>query len=277
MATSGELTKGGLLYEGNHTEWRSRIDSLLKVQGVDIDKISQPAYRDWHGLAERQKAVKLIMDQVSPALLGRITAADARDPKTLLISLQAVAKPFRLNDLPPELRVKVYESAFLYRFVCVLEGKSRFWRTYQSGAPAGPVLPDLLHTSRLISAEALPVFFSKLRPIFDCVVDDDLSRSQNGEPSGLCTVRQWAHKSLEGNVKHIRLIGLVGLYNDRHRLIVMLKDRIGLITRFSNEFPVEKKAAWEKHVANTETNRKALGLQGEALVLCFTSRPELWH
>ncbi|KAK5686327.1 hypothetical protein LTS10_002444 [Elasticomyces elasticus] len=273
MLNSGELTKSGLLYEGNYTD-------LLVIHGVDIDKISQPIYRDWHGLAERQKAVKLITDQVSPALLARITAADARDPNTLLLSLQAEAKPFRFSDLPPELRLKIYELTFVTRIVCVDEaGQGRTTRLWMhlSSLPPGPVLPDLLLTSRLISAEALPIFYSKLRPVFESVSGGGLPQSQNEGPSGLCAVRQWAHKSLEGNVKHIRLIGLRGLYSSSHSIVVTLKDRVGLTVTFSNEFPVEKKAAWEKHVANTETNRKALGLQGEAVVLCFTSRPELWH
>ncbi|KAK3644637.1 hypothetical protein LTR56_009575 [Elasticomyces elasticus] len=255
MATSGELTKSGLLYEGNYTEWRSRIDSLLVLHGVDVDKISQPTYRDWHGLAERQKAAKLITDQTRKPC----SSAFKRWPSR--ISLQAVAKPFRFSDLPPELRVNVYDFAFAIRIVRMLKERhgrrEDAWKKYQSGFPTGPVLPDLLLASRSISAEGLPIFYSKLRPVVELPYAD-LPGSQDEEPSGLCAVRQWAQNSLKGDVRHIRALGLFGYHGYKG-------------------FPAEKKEAWEKHIANTETNRKALGLQGEALILCFTSRPELWH
>ncbi|KAK5740229.1 hypothetical protein LTR17_004730 [Elasticomyces elasticus] len=206
MAASGDLTKSGLLYEGNYTEWRDRIDSLLKVYGMDIDKISQPAHRDRRTLVERQKAAKLISDQVSPALLGRIAATEARDPETLLLSVQAVAKPFRLSNLPPELRIRVYGYYFGSGSSYIWEYGS--WRTLENAWESKkdvphPAVPDLLLASRSFSTEALRF-------------------------------------STRGDIR------------------------------------AETKKAWDKHIASMEVDRKALGLQGEVLILCFTSRPELW-
>ncbi|KAK5744117.1 hypothetical protein LTS12_023593 [Elasticomyces elasticus] len=108
MGTSGKLTRSGLLYEGNFTEWRDRIANLLDIHGVDIDAIPCPVYRDWSGLAKRQHTVELITTQISPALLSRIPATNLKCPKRLLSSVQDMAKPFRLDDLPPELRSRVF-------------------------------------------------------------------------------------------------------------------------------------------------------------------------
>ncbi|KAK5138132.1 hypothetical protein LTR08_004827 [Meristemomyces frigidus] len=35
-------------------------------------------------------------------------------------------------------------------------------------------------------------------------------------------------------------------------------------------------AMLQKHVTETEANRKALGLQGEAIILALVGKPELW-
>ncbi|KAK5708736.1 hypothetical protein LTR17_020446 [Elasticomyces elasticus] len=264
MAASDDLTKSGLLYEGNYTEWRDRIDSLLKVYGMDIDKISQPAYRNRRTLVERQKAAKLISDQVSPALLGRIAATDARDPETLLLSLQAVAKPFRFNDLPPELRIRIYEYYFGSRIFYIWEGGS--WKTIETawefmGDVPHPAVPDLLIASRPINSEALPVYYKIVHPTFDFAPDVISSGPKPERSSVLHCIRWWAQKNLKERTMMVT---------------VALEDRVGLTTMFLRDVRSDKKEAWEKHIASMEVDRKALGLQGEVLILCFTSSPELW-
>ncbi|KAK3641784.1 hypothetical protein LTR56_011111 [Elasticomyces elasticus] len=266
MATSGDLTGSGLLYEGNYTEWRNRIDSLLKVHGVEIDKVSQLIYRDWHGLAEHQKAVKLITDQVSPALLGRVAAAETRTLEQLLLVLKAVATPFRFNDLPPELRISVYEYYFGSEIFYI--GEDGSWKTLENawefmGNVPHPAVPDLLIASRPINSEALPVFYKVVHPTFDFAPHLLCLGTKPDRSSGLHYIRWWAQKNLKER-------------NETMMVTVALEDRLGLTIKFLSNVRAEKKEAWEKHITSMEVDRKALGLQGEVLILCFTSRPELW-
>ncbi|KAK3613299.1 hypothetical protein LTR22_028209, partial [Elasticomyces elasticus] len=278
MGTSGKLTRSGLLYEGNFTEWRDRIANLLDIHGVDIDAIPCPVYRDWTGLAKRQHTVELITTQISPALLSRIPATNLRCPKRLLSSVQDMAKPFRFDDLPPELRSRVF--GFHFEIPTISSIRDCSWMTYRVNSHKLPdhwsnhTVPDLLLVSRLTNTEALPIFYKTSWIAFDAPTRDDYGEEELGGPG---QVRRWAEKKVAGNVKFLRVLGLGRLYGGRSSLSIELEDRVGLVIYYCHDFPVDKKQAWDKHVANVNLDRKALGLKGEALVLCLTSRPELWQ
>ncbi|KAK4896860.1 hypothetical protein LTR49_028081 [Elasticomyces elasticus] len=230
MGTSGKLTRSGLLYEGNFTEWRDRIANLLDIHGVDIDAIPCPVYRDWTGLAKRQHTVELITTQISPALLSRIPATNLRCPKRLLSSVQDMAKPFRFDDLPPELRSRVF--GFHFEIPTISSIRDCSWMTYRVNSHKLPdhwsnhTVPDLLLVSRLTNTEALPIFYKTSRIAFDAPTRDDYGEEELGGPG---QVRRWAEKKLAGNVKFLRVLGLGRLYGGRSSLSIELEDRVGLV------------------------------------------------
>ncbi|KAK5732922.1 hypothetical protein LTS12_027045 [Elasticomyces elasticus] len=278
MGTSGKLTRSGLLYEGNFTEWRDRIANLLDIHGVDSDAIPCPVYRDWNGLAKRQDTVELIATQVSPALLSRIPTTNLQCPTRLLSSVQDMAKPFRLNDLPPELRSRVF--GFYFEVPTISSIRDGSWMTYKINSHEVPdhwsnhTVSDLLLVSRLMTTEALPIFYKSSWIAFDAPNKHDYGKEELRGPG---QVRRWAERKLVGNITFLRVVGLGQLYGGKLSLSIELEDRVGLVTTYCGDFPIDKQQAWDRHIANVELDRKALGLKGEALVLCLTSRPELWQ
>ncbi|KAK5723151.1 hypothetical protein LTR17_013946 [Elasticomyces elasticus] len=278
MGSSGKLTRSGLLYEGNYTEWRDRISDLLEIRGVNVEEVSCPSYHDWSGLAKRQRNIDLITDHISPALLSRISATDLTCPKRLLSSVQNMAKPFRLDDLPPELRSRIFGFHFGNAIIGII--KDGAWMTYKINNHEVPdhwssrTVPDLLLVSRLMNTEALPIFYKTNWVAFDAPSRDD---PEEEELRGPGQVRRWAERKLAGNIKFLRVLGPGKLYGGRSALSVELHDRVGLFTTYCDYFPIDKQQAWDRHVPNVEMDRGALGLKGEALVLCLTSRTELWQ
>ncbi|KAK4890983.1 hypothetical protein LTR49_028701 [Elasticomyces elasticus] len=287
--STGNLTVSGVLYEGNLADWRERIDNLLKVHGVNINKVSRPVYRDGSGIEQRQHAIKLITDQISPALLRRIPARDLICPQRLLCSVREMAKPFRLNDLPQELRDRVYGWHFANTLFDTFDEGS--WNSHtllgflDMKYDFYPKALELLLVSHSTRAQALPFYYKTLVVMLhghgdgieeeDGVEEGDSNKEE--EFSGPDQVRSWAEKQSGRCARFLRKITAQHLYKIGTSLTIELKDRIGLVARYRKDFPSDQQQAWEEHVANIEKDRKAFGLQGEALALCFTSKPELWR
>ncbi|KAK3615096.1 hypothetical protein LTR56_026805 [Elasticomyces elasticus] len=245
---TGSLTVSGVLYEGNLADWRDRIDNLLKVHGVNINKVSRPVYRDW-SIAKRQHAIKLITDQISPALLRRIPARDLICPQRLLCSVREMAKPFRLNDLPQELRDRVYGWHFANTLFGFLDTKYDFY----------PTALELLLVSHSVRAQALPFYYKNLVVMLHG--HGDGIEEEDGVEEG-------------DSIKEEEFNGPDQIGTS---LTIEMKDRVGLVARYGKDSPSDKQQAWEEYAADVEKDRKAFGLQGEALALCFTSKPELWR
>ncbi|KAK3612764.1 hypothetical protein LTR56_028251 [Elasticomyces elasticus] len=182
-----------------------------------------------------------------------------------------MAKPFRLNDLPQELRDRVYG----WHFANTLFG------TFDEGSWNTHTLLGFLD----MKAQALPFYYKTLVVMLhghgdgieeeDGVEEGDSNKEE--EFSGPDQVRSWAEKQSGGCARFLRTIIAQHLYKIGTSLTIELKDRVGLVARYGKGFPSDKQQAWEEHVANVEKDRKAFGLQGEALALCFTSKPELWR
>ncbi|KAK4891937.1 hypothetical protein LTR27_009462 [Elasticomyces elasticus] len=115
MATPGLLTTSGMLYEGNHASWAERMQAILEMHNIRASLVGRVVlYVDNEGLDEDElsKATTLITNYVSEHILSRISNSGEHDPDGLLDSLRTLAKSFRFNDLPPELRGRVYNIWF---------------------------------------------------------------------------------------------------------------------------------------------------------------------
>ncbi|KAK3115626.1 hypothetical protein LTR53_004833 [Teratosphaeriaceae sp. CCFEE 6253] len=108
MSTIGDLTKSGLLYEGNYLEWVDRVVAMLKIHGVQFAVFDAtreaPKYLGVSWSTRMPLFAKMITDQINPPMARRLSLAGSQDPKIMLRELRTLAKPFPLIKLPLELR-----------------------------------------------------------------------------------------------------------------------------------------------------------------------------
>ncbi|KAK6392420.1 hypothetical protein LTR81_026599 [Elasticomyces elasticus] len=264
----GRLTRSGMLHEGNYKEWENRMACmwLMHKHAAGPNHDSRFFHIPLQGDQYEQLAA-LICAQLGPALLSRVPEANRklwnpwdrmRTPEerklpSLMSSLETAARSFRFESLPPELRKRIYRIHF-GRVKC-----------YHVNIDGGDAISSLLRSSRVlllsraIGKEATPVFFSD---------DTFMERS----------IRRWSKDYVKENLKYLRHLRLsLWISGQLYEITVSFGEEKGLTAVFSADFPRERKAVWQKHIVKLEVNRKALGLQGEAIVLAFTSRPELWE
>ncbi|KAK4906269.1 hypothetical protein LTR49_024555 [Elasticomyces elasticus] len=204
-----------------------------------------------------------------------------------------MAKPFRFNEMPPELRDRDYGWHFVHLIMRTLvEGSStidNFASHWDPTYEPCPTMPELTFVSRSIDAEVIPFLYKNSVVCFRCNWNgsEEDESEENWAPedgseedgfNGSNQERRWAERGIRGNVRLLRMLGVDDIYRNVSAGVLMeLKDRVGLVAHFDKSFPPDKQQAWEQHIANLEKGRKELGLQGEALILCFTSKLELWQ
>ena len=119
MASEGDLTASGFLYEGNLKEWLLRMDSMMRIHGFtfvesrvlgDIMRHQLDRKRPLLQL-ETPEAQAVIRCQISPELIERIPEDKLSNASDFFGALRGVATPFQFAKLPPELRHQVLDIA----------------------------------------------------------------------------------------------------------------------------------------------------------------------
>ncbi|KAK5699201.1 hypothetical protein LTR17_023454 [Elasticomyces elasticus] len=280
----GRLTRSGMLYEGNYKEWEDRMACmwLMHKHAAGPNHDSRFFHLPLQG-DQYEQLTALICAQVSPALLSRLPEANRklwnpwdrmRTPEerklpSLISSLETAARFFRFESLPPELRKRIYRIHF-GRVKC-----------YHVNIDGGDAISSLLRSSRVlllsraIRKEATPIFFSEV----EFWVAGRRCQSVAGDDTFMeRSIRRWSKDYVKENLKYLRHLRLsLWISGQLYEITVSFGEEKKLTAVFSADFPRERKAVWQKHIVKLEANRKALGLQGEAIVLAFTSRPELWE
>ncbi|KAK5740231.1 hypothetical protein LTR17_004732 [Elasticomyces elasticus] len=274
MALPGNLTSSGMLYEGNYEELELSIRSILEMHSYDVDHYDFGDHLEVEfelnpTVNQEPRIASIIRDQVSAALMDRIPRTNHKKPNELLRNLQEYAKPFRLNDLPSELRCRIYKFHFAR--------KKQYW--ILAGGVWDSVIRQptsrLLLVSRAIKNEAAPLFFGNAEI---CFYSHSTCHNRREDYLIERQMRSWVEDYMRENVKFLRRMRLELRETGWHYVITLsLNMHTGLKVEYSGNVPKERKVAWFKHIVKVEANRKAFGWQGEALVLAFTSRPELWE
>ncbi|KAK5686325.1 hypothetical protein LTS10_002442 [Elasticomyces elasticus] len=277
MAKPTTLTRSGMLYEGNYASWAKRMDATLEMHNIDVgldEEMGLHAYNEELSKDGRLKATTLITNSVSEYILGRILNSRKHDPEGLLGSLRALAKPFRFSDLPPELRGRIYNIWF--------KSAQRHEYTFWASQSWTPRTPNMLLISRATRLEALPFFYRSSEFLLSFRRSkDEIFDGRATHPVAM--MRRWAEIGIKHGLRDLRRSCVRREY--RHPIVVVTLDvnrNKGLTVTFEREtqrifFPEDQKEAWMKHIEQVEADRKALGLLGEALILAFTSKPELWE
>ncbi|KAK5111289.1 hypothetical protein LTR85_012184 [Meristemomyces frigidus] len=266
---AGSLTISGLLYEGNYEEWIVRMDAVIVPHFGHPFSTKILPWLPWDEaramtVAERREAIStftrdvasIIRAHVRPGLLARLPQGDREGNRLFLTRLEALAKPFPFLRLPADVRARIYAYVLPRHKVRAM---SKF---------------PIIQVSSLVRKETLPLLVSRTK------YSANLFRSEASDPN---RVVQFARESAENILcdhrKQLRSfsLGLLrGVPNDDWaKLHFTFSNESGLQVT-TNGLCAESKALVQKHVADVEANRKALGLQGESIILALVSKPELW-
>ncbi|KAK4960075.1 hypothetical protein LTR10_002966 [Elasticomyces elasticus] len=262
-ATPGQLTRSGLLYEGNFEAWHQQMITTLRVFETEA-LAAKSRYSD-------SRKTILILDRVSPELQKRVGTCHPAGTEALLRMLEAMAKPFRLNDLPAELRDRVYNSAFHDTTICDVHS-----RASPRQQPSRVTLSILLKLSHSITNEALPFFHASVNYRFDFQAGYLLRFPAGGDSAAVRMIRRWVRDKLQDNVKYLRQLS-VGVVQYDGYFTVRFEPKKGLTVSCPPGCTSEVVSAWEKHIKESEAKRQDLESVGEAVVLAIVSKPELWH
>lgn len=155
MSEPISLTATGLLYEGNSKEWEPRMRAILAQNGCTF-----PALR-WGllGPEAAKEMATIIWCHTSPNVKARVPKIDREHPYTLIRALRRRTRPFRLMDLPPEIRLKIclYNSPPSNSKEISLLEPSILSRSFEN-TREGWIESPLLSINRQLRLELLPVY-----------------------------------------------------------------------------------------------------------------------
>lgn len=275
MASIGDLTRSGLLYEGSDFKnWEDHVRTVLRVQGVENE-----LHEYWFpGCSDARKDVcNTLLSYTYPALRRRISNEVQPNPGLLLERLRRFAQPFRFLVLPPELQNRVYEYVVAEDNTTVLSPLTHTTTGH----------PSITQLSRQTRAEAMPVFYAR------CTFKIDFTFKQRSLAAKLKTLAI-ADESIKASLKqmstaylrHLRTVHLQ-LHFERDKSFSVetgtLATTFSHVAGLSVELLDKGKKLLDsseivitKHIKKTEETRKLLGLQGEAILLALTSNDGLW-
>ncbi|KAK5721622.1 hypothetical protein LTR15_006211 [Elasticomyces elasticus] len=267
MAHSGALTRGNILYEGNYTKWAKRIQGMLEVHQINTKEhelgylTAGPEFDDDDYSSHDVRL--LVEPQVSTAIMKRVPTAQQDSANKLLKSLYTLARPFRLNDLPPELRKQIYGFHFGHA--------TRYHVKYGPGGKTPTPPPSLLLVSRTIRTEALPLFFNMAEICFSVARTLTLPCQSRAEQN----IRAWVRNCAKDNVGMLRHVVLkLGIQGKPPEITITFDLKTGLQVRFSSNILPTQENSWREHIKKLEASREVLRLQGEALILALTSKAD---
>ncbi|KAK5740230.1 hypothetical protein LTR17_004731 [Elasticomyces elasticus] len=266
MAAPGRLTRSGMLYEGNRVEWEDRIFNQIEMTKAGSgEEFRLPACnpKQLERLGLRDPMADSICKQVSPAMLKRVPERDREHRERLLGRLKALARPFRLNDLPPELRARILQAHFGSVTRYVIDGSSVKDKTRQPRW-------NLLLVSHSIKIEALPLFLGAAEicfhhPAYVASLGDNITVE-----TAICN---WVQIHLKENAKYLRHMSVWS--SALGELGVHLDMKTGLGLGLTPSLSPQQRKRWVDHVKAIETSRRALGLQGEGVVLALTIKARM--
>ncbi|KAK4552092.1 hypothetical protein LTR86_010628 [Recurvomyces mirabilis] len=255
------LTASGLLYEGNHAEWRPHIETVLRAHGYAILEENASSPFELLGHENCLPAVQIVSVHVSPALRARVPSADRRDAARLLAQLERFAAPFRFLDLPAELRVRIYDL-----HCSSLGGDHSISGPAEYRAP----LPSLLQVCRIVRMESIPVFWNQTT-----VSIQDPCRVEAPEHGKVeRTINElldWTVAMSREHLKHIKHTRLMWKGASTYKFIWVIEKGGSELAIYCHGLTAPEEAAWKHHLAIVEKHSGWLGLQGEVLILVFTT------
>jgi hypothetical protein len=274
MVFHDDLIANNVLFEGSDWDtWKESLMQLCRVHGYLECHIDESSYEDMleEGLTHEecmeayQPILMLIKCHVQPTLMDRTSKDSA--PYELMETLEMLAEPFRLTDLPEELQIRVYRYAFVGSHCYVGPAWIVFAREF----------PALLQTSRQIRRAALPVYYGNTTFAARCrTVDDVHALKMWAALVAGHSIRYLTHMSVTVPWKYGRKpSGEMG-YTTEARYLFKWSPANGLQLTETPKLKADVAKALMEQERATNAYGKAVDLGGEAIILAITTALDTW-
>jgi hypothetical protein len=275
----GDLTKASMLYEGAFDEWWSHLQAVWRVRNnhsrrylwLELDLLS---------FRFSPREFPETYTSVNPNLTRRVPDAAFQSVATLIPALKIASQPFRLMDLPTEVRLRVFEYVPL-DLHCEVDNGHEFSRSD---------VPALIACSRQVRRETLPLVGMTLEIT-------SFANMFDGGANSTCDAfkkqfRLWSLSNGSRIVKEMSRLTIsysadCDYYAEaQFELEFILNSGKGLVQQRCPHFcetseggdylTQEMLQEVGTQVADLEVQRRAQGMHGEVFVLLITDAFEKW-
>jgi hypothetical protein len=280
MASTSDLTKSGMLYGTNFSEWKERTTATLRVHGLDryvhddMASLFRAGRRVVRATKESSRAASLIIMLVNPEIMTRVPATERSDARQLMHRLEMMSTHFRFLDLPPELRNQIY------RLVCANCNRYKLWQLAKKLQHKIQAVgyPTITKISSQIRAEALPIFYASSEFIFD---------SDRAGTEVARFVRHWMVNVVRDQVQHlhsvsisldIRVSGRYSVISKEENIQFTHTARDGLCVRYPEHLTDPSKTKLDELIKSTKELANVLGIPNDnrAMLLALITNASLW-
>ena len=216
-------------------------------------------------------AARIVKNYLRPALLDRVPAEAGDNVHTLLAELQKAARPFRLMDLPSELRARIYSLVLQRKTPVTLLSTPN--PVKGTGRERSERPPPLTETSHPLREEALPLYY-QLNSFYMHLSHRDSFTSTSED------VLKWALANTSW-LKNLRSLTITlkpyqnGASATTPRLTVKYLPGTGLTLEVPECDKKLTKAQLYCQADRVERKRKSFGLEGEAIAVFLTLDPKM--
>ncbi|KAK5124663.1 hypothetical protein LTR85_001376 [Meristemomyces frigidus] len=246
----------------------------LTLESLDLNASPRAA-----SSAEAKETTRLVKLSIRPEMLTRIPLELQDNVHDLVPALRKLATPFRLMDLPTELRLEILELALRYEDPVTLINTFSYDNEDAGYRPKVTNPPSITSACRKLREETLPIYYSlnTFRMVLNHLDDDGLTRLRVPE------VKSWAGRNpvalqyLQELAVMVKSLEFWALNRDQdlpREVTVRYHADTGVELELSigMKVPSLSGIAYDRllrHEVVVERYRKARGLGGEAVALFF--------
>lgn len=277
-----------LLYEGNFEEWRRHMYTVFLDKRIRQVKdslrygasLGGPLYIAGASISGDKYTIR---PQVSPGLLARVPVdlwQRPRDVEEIYAGLKKLCLPFRLMDLPAELRVNIYDEVIKGEEECV-QRKDRTWTI----TPARR-MPALAQTTRQLRQEVLPIYFSTTT--FHIDIDMDVAEGYLDKRLNYCDglaalTQDWSRNCVGASATHLRritldlsVLDLSEPLDSRAKVELVFSKSRGYRVCYGEEMSIRTRDQIAKHEKRVNYARKIGGFNGESILWALVQDCRVW-
>lgn len=244
-----------MLYEGSDfAEREAKMDVILRAKRLHVGHVANHENRIIPGTdrkAKERTELVLIRGMISNVLLDRMSAAQYNCRPLLWKALPGLATPFRLMNLPDQVRQRIYKLALPRRFSL-------------GEAANGDAFPALVHVSSEVRKETLPLFYS--HTTFDIACKLLITRPKY--------LKAWVEHIAGDNVQHVRAVNI----SSDNSIKLTYSDTKGLkvdVEADNSQQAVKKDI--EARIELMEQCRGPLKLKGGFLFMALWGNVDIWE